>query len=80
MSHISIRSYKLTDEQLAKLLTYEDWEHYDPPIGPGELYALVSELIAFRKLPKHSGGCSNQNVIDLVGAYKGVEKCGCRKA
>lgn len=29
-------------------------------------------------LPKHSGSCSNQNVLNPVGAYIGVEACGCR--
>lgn len=27
--------------------------------------------------PKHNGGCSNQNVLDPLGAYRGVEECGC---
>lgn len=26
---------------------------------------------------KHAGSCSNQNVLDPEGAYKGVEECGC---
>lgn len=26
---------------------------------------------------KHAGSCSNWNVLDPEGAYKGVEECGC---
>ncbi len=32
----------------------------------------------FHEKPKHSGGCSNQNVLNPFGAYVGVEECGCR--
>lgn len=35
--------------------------------------------IALEQPLKHSGGCSNQNVLDPLGAYRGVEACGCRK-
>ena len=28
--------------------------------------------------PRHSGGCSNQNVLDPVGAYRGAQECGCQ--
>lgn len=31
-------------------------------------------------LPKHAGSCSNQNVMDPLGAYKGVTECGCNRA
>jgi hypothetical protein len=30
-----------------------------------------------KRLPRHSSGCSNQNVIDPAGAYRGAEECGC---
>lgn len=29
------------------------------------------------QLPRHAGSCSNQNVLNPVGAYVGVEECGC---
>lgn len=69
----------LSDTKLSELLDYGEWEHYDPPISVEELYALVHELTLFRTLPKHAGSCSNQNVLNPIGAYLGVEECGCRK-
>lgn len=30
-------------------------------------------------LPSHSGACSNQNVLNPLGAYTGVQSCGCRR-
>jgi hypothetical protein len=38
---------------------------------------ILSEMNS--EYPRHSGGCSNQNVLDPAGAYKGVRECGCRK-
>ena len=29
--------------------------------------------------PRHANSCSNQNVIDPIGAYIGVEACGCNR-
>lgn len=28
--------------------------------------------------PKHSSGCSNQNVLNPLGVYTGADICGCR--
>ena len=64
-----------TDEQLSYLRNGEDYSLLDPKL----LAALVRELIAFRTLPKHAQSCSNQNVVDPVGAYRGVEECGCNR-
>lgn len=33
--------------------------------------------IALERPPRHAGSCSNQNVLDPLGAYKGVKACGC---
>lgn len=41
-----------------------------------ELLARVYRLM-LEVLPRHSHGCSNQNVVDPLGAYRGVAKCGC---
>ena len=41
-----------------------------------DLESVVSFLCEDR--PKHAGSCSNQNVLNPVGAYIGVETCGCR--
>lgn len=30
-------------------------------------------------LPHHSGGCSNQNVLNPLGYYTGVVGCACRR-
>ena len=30
-------------------------------------------------LPSHSGACSNQNVLHPLGAYTGVQSCGCSR-
>ena len=38
----------LTNEQLVRLRDYGDWEHYDPPISPEELHALVIEVMEWR--------------------------------
>ncbi len=35
--------------------------------------------IALEEPLKHSGGCSNQNVLHPLGAYDNVESCGCTK-
>lgn len=32
-----------------------------------------------KKLPRHSSGCSNQNVLDPAGAYRGAVECGCQE-
>lgn len=40
-------------------------------VGDGPLAGLLA------KLPRHAGSCSNQNVLDPFGAYRGVEQCGC---
>jgi len=64
---------------LDRLRFERDWAHCDPPIGPEELYAMVTQLCAFRALPRHAGSCSNQNVLDPIGAWRGVTKCGCRR-
>jgi hypothetical protein len=64
---------------LDRLQHERDWPHYDPPIDPLELWAIVMQLRAFRQLPKHYGGCSNQNALDPIGAWRGVEECGCRR-
>lgn len=42
-------------------------------VGDGPIASLLA------KLPRHAGSCSNQNVLDPLGAYKGVEACGCRR-
>lgn len=42
-------------------------------VGDGPIASLLAQL------PRHSGGCSNQNVLDPLGAYRGVEKCGCTR-
>ena len=33
--------------------------------------------IALERPPRHSNSCSNQNVLNPLGAYEGVEECGC---
>lgn len=39
------------------------------------------EVEAFLKtLPTHSGGCSNQNVLNPYGKYLGVNACGCTES
>lgn len=40
-------------------------------VGDGPIASLLA------KLPRHAASCSNQNVLDPLGAYVGVEKCGC---
>lgn len=42
-------------------------------VGDGPIASLLA------KLPRHAGSCSNQNVLDPLGAYKGVEACGCSR-
>lgn len=44
---------------------------YKMTVGDGPIASLLA------KLPRHAGSCSNQNVLDPLGAYKGVEACGC---
>jgi hypothetical protein len=36
--------------------------------------------IALERPRRHANSCSNQNVLDPLGAYKGVEECGCNRA
>lgn len=43
-------------------------------VGDGPIASLLSQL------PRHAGSCSNQNVLDPLGAYRGVEACGCNRA
>jgi len=31
-----------------------------------------------QQLPQHSPSCSNQNVLDPAGAYRGAEECSCQ--
>lgn len=38
------------------------------------VYRLMVEVI-----PRHSTSCSNQNVVDPLGAYRGASQCGCTK-
>lgn len=42
-----------------------------------ELKRVVDFFAQSLNLPKHAGSCSNQNVLDPVGAYIDVEQCGC---
>lgn len=42
-------------------------------VGDGPIAGLLA------KLPRHAGSCSNQNALDPLGAYKGVEACGCSR-
>ena len=46
----------------------------DERLGEIDMHGL-----ALQAPPKHSGSCSNQNVLHPLGAYEGVEECGCRK-
>lgn len=49
---------------------------FDPPGIFARVYArwtVIDDL-----LNKHSSSCSNQNVLNPIGAYVGVEECGCR--
>lgn len=47
---------------------------YKMTVGDGPIASLLA------KLPRHAGSCSNQNVLDPLGAYKDVEACGCRQS
>lgn len=47
--------------------------------GTPSVFAKVyARWTAVKDLTTHSSSCSNQNVIDPLGAYVGVEECGCR--
>lgn len=47
--------------------------------GTNAVFAKVyARWTAVEDLITHSSSCSNQNVIDPLGAYVGVEECGCR--
>jgi hypothetical protein len=50
------------------------YEHTFMPDG-----AIDLEGIALKEPPRHANSCSNQNVIHPLGAYDGVEECGCSK-
>jgi len=49
---------------------------FDPPGIFAGVYARWSTIDNL--LPKHAASCSNQNVLNPLGAYIGVEECGCR--
>lgn len=44
-----------------------------------ELLARVYRLY-LEHLPRHLSSCSNQNVLDPLGAYHRVAECGCNRA
>ncbi len=47
--------------------------------GTTAVFAKVyARWTAVDDLTPHSSSCSNQNVLDPLGAYVGVEECGCR--
>jgi hypothetical protein len=41
-----------------------------------EMLARVYRLL-LEGMPRHSSSCSNQNVVDPLGAYRGASRCGC---
>lgn len=41
-----------------------------------ELLARVYRLM-LQALPRHTHGCSNQNPVDPLGAWRGAHECGC---
>lgn len=41
--------------------------------------AIDMHGIALERPARHSSSCSNQNVLDPLGAYRGVEACGCTR-
>lgn len=49
---------------------------FDTPGTFAKVYARWSTVDDL--LPKHAESCSNQNVLNPLGAYIGVEECGCR--
>jgi len=56
-------------------LTSYDYDDTNPVLHTKE--EILREMNS--DYPRHSNGCSNHNVLDPIGAYKGVRECGCRK-
>lgn len=49
------------------------------PMSPMLAGDLLRTIENARVDYRHATGCSNQNVMHALGAYDGVDKCGCRR-
>lgn len=54
---------------------------FEGPSATREALRLAEDAVArFAALPRHARSCSNQNVLNPLGAYRGVESCGCNRS